>query len=75
MVLNVHSNSQSERERERERESERERAKERARGERERKPTAATTDRRAQTTAFVTLVVEYWLEQEINRGVYHKGSI
>ena len=33
------------------------------------------TDRITHTTAFVTPVVEYWLEPEITQSVYHKGSI
>ena len=33
------------------------------------------TDRITCTTAFVTLVVEHWLEQEIAQWVHHKGSI
>ena len=33
------------------------------------------TDRIAHTTAFVTPVVEHWLEGEIDQWVYHEGSI
>ena len=33
------------------------------------------TDRIAHTTAFVTPVVEHWLEQEIAQWVHHDGSI
>ena len=33
------------------------------------------TDRIAQTTAFVTPVVEHWLEWEIAQWVHHEGSI
>ena len=33
------------------------------------------TDRIAHTTAFVTPVVEHWLEQEIVQWVHHEGSI
>ena len=33
------------------------------------------TDRVAHTTAFVTPVVEHWLEQEIAQWVHHEGSI
>ena len=34
-----------------------------------------TTDRITHTTAFVTPVVEHWLEQEIAQWVHHEGSI
>ena len=33
------------------------------------------TDRMAHTTAFVTPVMEHWLEQEIDEWVHQKGSI
>ena len=33
------------------------------------------TDRIAHTTAFVTPVVEHWLQREIAKWVYHEGSI
>ena len=33
------------------------------------------TDMIAHTTAFVTPVVEHWLEQEIAQWVHHEGSI
>ena len=33
------------------------------------------TDRIGHTTAFVTLVVEHWLELEIAQWVHHEGSI
>ena len=33
------------------------------------------TERIAHTMAFVTPVVEHWLEQEIAQWVYHEGSI
>ena len=33
------------------------------------------TDRIAHTTAFVTPVMEHWLEQEIAQWVDHEGSI
>ena len=33
------------------------------------------TDRIAHTTAFVTPVVEHWLEHEIAQRVHHEGSI
>ena len=33
------------------------------------------TDRIIHTTAFVTPVVEHWLEREIAQCVYHEGSI
>ena len=33
------------------------------------------TDRIAHTTAFVTSVVEHWLEREIAQWVHHEGSI
>ena len=33
------------------------------------------TDRIAHTTAFVTPVVEQWLEREIDQYVHHEGSI
>ena len=33
------------------------------------------TDRITHTTAFVTPVVEHWLEREIAQWVHHKGSI
>ena len=33
------------------------------------------TDRIKHTTAFVTPVVEHWLEQEIVQWVHHEGSI
>ena len=33
------------------------------------------TDRMAHTTAFVTPVVEHWLEREIAQWVHHGGSI
>ena len=33
------------------------------------------TDRITHTTAFVTPVVENWLEREIAQWVYHEGSI
>ena len=33
------------------------------------------TDRIAHTTAFVTLVVEHWLEREIAQWVDHEGLI
>ena len=33
------------------------------------------TDRIAHTTAFVTPVVEHWLEREIAQWVHHEGSI
>ena len=33
------------------------------------------TDRISHTTAFVTPVVEHWLEQEIAQWVHHEGSI
>ena len=32
-------------------------------------------DRIAQTTSFVTPVMEHWLEQEIAQWVHHEGSI
>ena len=32
-------------------------------------------DRIAHTTAFVTPVVEHWLEREIAQWVHHEGSI
>ena len=32
-------------------------------------------DRMAHTTAFVTPVVEHWLEREIAQWVHHEGSI
>ena len=32
-------------------------------------------DRMAHATAFVTLVVEHWLEREIAQWVHHEGSI
>ena len=32
------------------------------------------TDRIAHTTAFVTPVVEHWLEQEIAQWIHHEGS-
>ena len=32
-------------------------------------------DRIAHTTAFVTPVVEHWLEQEIAQWVHHEGSV
>ena len=34
-----------------------------------------STDRIAYTTAFVTPVVEHWLEREIAQWVHHEGSI
>ena len=33
------------------------------------------TDKITHTTAFVTPVVEYWLEREIAQWVHHEGSI
>ena len=33
------------------------------------------TDRIAHTTAFVTQVVEHWLEREIAQWVRHEGSL
>ena len=33
------------------------------------------TDRMTYTMAFVTPVVEHWLEREIAQWVYHEGSI
>ena len=33
------------------------------------------TDRIIHATAFVTPVVEHWLEREIAQCVYHEGSI
>ena len=33
------------------------------------------TDRIIHTTAFVTPVVEHWLEREIAHWVHHEGSI
>ena len=33
------------------------------------------TDRIIHTTAFVTPVVEHWLEQEIEQWVHYEGSI
>ena len=33
------------------------------------------TDRIAHTTAFVTPVVENWLERDIAQWVHHEGSI
>ena len=36
---------------------------------------APFTDRIAHTTAFVTPVVEHWLEREIAQWVNHEGSI
>ena len=33
------------------------------------------TDRMSHTTAFVTPVVEHWLEREIAQWVQHEGSI
>ena len=33
------------------------------------------TDRIAHTTAFVTPVVEHWLEREITQWIHHKGLI
>ena len=33
------------------------------------------TDRIAPTMAFVTLVVEHWLDRAIARWVHHEGSI
>ena len=33
------------------------------------------SDRRTHTTAFVTPVVEHWLEREIAQWVHHEGSI
>ena len=33
------------------------------------------TDRIIHTTAFVTPVVEHWLEREIAQWVHHEGSI
>ena len=33
------------------------------------------TDRIEHTTAFVTQVVEHWLEREISQWVHHEGSI
>ena len=33
------------------------------------------TDSIAHTTAFVTPVVEHWLEREIAQWVHHEGSI
>ena len=33
------------------------------------------TDRNTHTTAFVTPVVEHWLEREIAHWVHHEGSI
>ena len=33
------------------------------------------TDRIAHTTAFVTPVVEHWLERELTQRVHHEGSI
>ena len=33
------------------------------------------TDRITHTTAFVTPVVEHWLEREIAQRVYHEGLI
>ena len=32
-------------------------------------------DRITHTTAFVTPVVEHWLEQEIAQWIHHEGSI
>ena len=34
-----------------------------------------TTDRIGYNTAFVTPVVDHWLEQEIAQCVHHEGSI
>ena len=34
-----------------------------------------SSDRIAHTKAFVTSVVEHWLEQEIAQWVHHEGSI
>ena len=36
---------------------------------------AHPTDRIAHTTAFVTSVMEHWLEQEIAKWVHHEGVI
>ena len=33
------------------------------------------TDRIAHITAFITSVMEHWLEQEIVEWVHHEGSI
>ena len=33
------------------------------------------TDRITHTTAFLTPVVEHWLEREIGQWVHHEGSI
>ena len=33
------------------------------------------TDRISHTTAFVTPVMEHWLEREIAQWVHHEGSI
>ena len=33
------------------------------------------TDRMTHTTAFVSPVVEHWLEREIAQWVHHEGSI
>ena len=33
------------------------------------------TDRITHTTAFVTSVMEHWLEREIAQWVHHEGSI
>ena len=35
----------------------------------------APTDRIADTTAFVTPVVEHWMEREIGQWLHHEGSI
>ena len=34
-----------------------------------------SSDRIAHTKAFLTSVVEHWLEQEIAQWVHHEGSI
>ena len=34
-----------------------------------------STDRTPHTMAFVTPVVEHWLEQDITQWVHHEGSI
>ena len=40
-----------------------------------RKGSFICTDRITHTTAFVTPVVEHWLEREIAQWVHHEGSI
>ena len=34
-----------------------------------------STDRMTHTTAFLTPVVEHWLEREIAQWIHHEGSI